>query len=108
MLAFDDDLETRWGSDFVDNQWLAVDLGATQRIGRVHLVWEDAYASEYRIEVSDDGQNWRSIYSTTQSEGGEENVSFAPVQTRFARVFCVKRATPFGSSLREFQVRAPK
>ncbi len=107
-LAFDDDLETRWGSDFVDNQWLAVDLGATQRIGRVHLVWEDAYASEYRIEVSDDGRNWRSIYSTTKGEGGEEDVSFAPVQTRFVRVFCVKRATPFGSSLREFQVRAPK
>ncbi len=107
-FAFDNNLETRWGSDFLDNQWLAVDLGATQKIGRVSLTWEDAYASEYRIEVSGDGQNWRSVYSTTQGQGGDEDISFAPVQARFVRVFCVKRATTFGSSLREFHVRAPK
>ncbi len=107
-LAVDGDESTRWASAFRDNQWLAVDLGTVQRIGRVHLNWEDAYASEYRIEVSNDGQTFRPVYSTNKGQGGEEEASFAPVEARFVRVFCVTRATEFGSSLREFQVRAPK
>ena len=107
-LAFDDNIATRWQGEPRDNEWLAVDLGAPQRIGRVHLSWETAYASEYRIEVSDDGQNWRSVYATAQSEGGEEDISFAPVTARYVRMLALKRGTQFGASLQDFEVRAPR
>jgi len=107
-LAFDDNIATRWQAQSSDDQWLAVDLGAPQRIGRVHLGWEAANASEYRIEVSDDGQNWRPVYATTESQGDEEDIAFAPVEARYVRVFAVKRATQFGASLQDFEVRAPK
>ncbi len=106
--AFDDNINTRWQGNSDDNQWLAVDLGAPQRIGRIHLGWESAYASEYRIEVSDDSQNWRPVYSTDQSQGGEEDITFTPVQARYVRVFAVKRGTNFGASIQDFEVRAPK
>ncbi len=106
--AVDGDEGTRWSSDFADNQWVAVDLGQKQRIGRVHLNWENAYASDYRIEVSDDGDNWRSVYTTNKGQGGEEDVTFEPVEARYVRVWCSKRATEFGSSLWSFEVRAPK
>ena len=106
-LAFDDNIATRWQSQGKDNEWLAVDLGAPQRIGRVHLSWEAAYAAQYRIEVSDDGENWRTVYTTDQSEGDEEDIAFAPVIARYVRMFAVKRGTEFGASLQDFEVRAP-
>ncbi len=107
-FAFDDNIATRWQSDGRDNEWLAVDLGTQQRIGRVHLGWEAAYASAYRIEVSNDGQNWHSVYQTDQSQGSEEDISLAPVEARYVRVFAVKRGTKYGASLQDFEVRAPK
>ncbi len=107
-FAFDDNIATRWQGSSDDNQWLAVDLGAPQRIGRVRLSWENAYAEAYRVEVSDDGQNFRSVYSTDASQGGQEDIAFAPVEARYVRVFTVKRGTNFGASLYDFEVRAPK
>ncbi|RYX80609.1 beta-glucosidase [bacterium] len=105
--AVDGDTSTRWASGFKDDQWLAVDLGTKQRIGRVHLAWEGAYALGYRIEVSDDNQNWKTVYSTEQGKGDTEDINFAPVETRYVRIFTTKRATEFGSSLWSFEVRAP-
>ncbi len=106
--AVDGNPTTRWASGFSDNQWISVDLGQPTRIGRVHLQWEDAYALGYRIEVSSDAQNWTSVYSTDKSEGDVEDISFAPVEARYVRVFTTKRATEFGSSLWSFEVRAPQ
>lgn len=70
--------------------------------------WEGAFAAAYRIEVSDDGQNWRPVYTTENSEGGEEDVAFAPVPTRYIRMLAVRRGTKYGASLQDFEVRAPK
>ena len=104
--AFDNNIKTRWQAGGGDGEWLAVDLGSPQRIGRVHLNWETAGANAYRIEVSDDGQNWREVYATDKSEGGEEDVTFAPVTARYVRMFGVQRSTEFGFSLYDFEVRA--
>jgi beta-glucosidase len=105
--AVDGDESTRWSSRAADDQWLVVDLGRTERIGRIHLNWEAAYATAYRIEISNDGQNWTPVYATDKGEGNQEDISFAPVETRHVRVFGVKRATEFGLSLYDFEVRAP-
>ena len=37
--AVDDDPGTYWSSDFKDDAWLAVDLGAAHKIGRVRIQW---------------------------------------------------------------------
>ncbi|RYG73242.1 hypothetical protein EON80_03430, partial [bacterium] len=107
-LAVDGSSVTRWASGFNDGEWLAVDLGQKERIGRVHLNWEGAYARSYRIEVSDDGQTWTPVYSNENGQGDIEDVSFTPVEARHVRIVGVKRATKFGTSLYSFEVRAPK
>ncbi|WP_240662345.1 discoidin domain-containing protein [Streptomyces sp. WAC 06738] len=43
------------------DSWLAVDLGAEQRVDRVLLGWEAAYGAEYRVQVSADGAAWRDV-----------------------------------------------
>ena len=83
-------------------------MGAPQSIGRARLNWETANATAYRIEVSDDGQNWREVYSTDNGQSETEEISFAPVTARYVRMFGVKRGTDFGFSLYDFEVRAPR
>jgi hypothetical protein len=102
--AVDGKLDTRWASDWSDPQWLKVDLGNEQPIGRVVLNWEAAYAKSYRVEVSRDGTSWQQVYTTTTGNGGEDVVRFGAVAARYVRVTGTVRATSYGYSLYELQV----
>nr|WP_052568762.1 discoidin domain-containing protein [Ktedonobacter racemifer] len=101
--AVDGNTGTRWGSAFSDPQWLQVDLGATASISQVVLNWESAYARAYQIQVSSDGTNWSSIYSTTTGAGGTETLNISGTG-RYVRMYGTQRATGYGYSLWEFQV----
>ena len=103
--AFDGNLTTtRWSSDRSDDQWLEVDLGAPATVTSVVLRWEDAYASSYRLEVSDDGVTWKPGYATTNGAGGVETDPVPGVTGRYVKFTGVKRATGYGYSLWEMQV----
>lgn len=66
-FAVDGDPTTRWAVSSAErsrtDSWVAVDLGAEQTISEVRLLWEAAYGTSYDIQVSDDGQNWRTVAS---------------------------------------------
>ncbi|MEV7723250.1 discoidin domain-containing protein [Streptomyces sp. NPDC087917] len=101
--AVDGDNGTRWSSQFADPQWIQVDLGAPAQLSQVALRWEAAAAKAYRIELSTDGSNWTTAYSTTTGAGG--NVTHDVSGTaRYVRVFGTQRTTGYGYSLFEFQV----
>jgi hypothetical protein len=65
QAATDGDPTTRWAVSIPErsdpNSWIEVDLGSARPIDEVTLDWEAAYASAYKIEVSDDGQNWTTV-----------------------------------------------
>jgi hypothetical protein len=101
--AVDGDGSTRWSSAFADPQWLQVDLGATATITRVVLHWDAAYARAYRIEVSNDGITWTTIYSTSTSKGGDQHLTVTG-KGRYVRMFGTARGSQWGYSLWEFEV----
>ncbi|MEY9936439.1 discoidin domain-containing protein [Streptacidiphilus sp. MAP5-3] len=103
-LATDGNPTTRWASDFSDPQWLQVDLGAVHSINEVKLDWEDAYASAFTIQTSDDGTNWTTIYTTTSGSGGNQDLTGLTGSGRYIRMYGTQRATGYGYSLWEFQV----
>ncbi|MFI8092234.1 discoidin domain-containing protein [Streptomyces sp. NPDC086080] len=102
--AVDGDAGTRWASDWSDDQWLGIDLGATHRVGRVTLDWERAYGTSYRVELSTDGTDWRTAWSTTSGDGGLDTAEFTPVEARHVRIAGLKRGTQWGYSLHEVTV----
>ncbi|MBO7744630.1 discoidin domain-containing protein [Paenibacillus sp. MWE-103] len=104
--AVDGDKSTRWESAFGDPQWISVDLGSAQTVGRVLLNWENASAKAYAIEVSTDGEHWTKVYATSEGDGGIDNVFFAPVDARYVKVTGTQRNTPYGYSLFELEVYA--
>jgi F5/8 type C domain/Beta-1,3-glucanase len=101
--AVDGNTSTRWSSAFSDPQWLQVDLGSSQTICEVTLDWETAYAAAFQIQVSPDGINWTTIYSTTTGTGGTQTLSVSGTG-RYVRMYGTARATPYGYSLWEFGV----
>jgi acyl-homoserine lactone acylase PvdQ len=104
--AVDGDMSTRWSSDWDDNESITVDLGAVQPVGRVVLNWEAAYGKAYDVDVSTDGQNWTTVYSTTTGTGGQDNDRFTVTNARYVRMQGVTRGTGWGYSLYEFQIYA--
>ncbi|WP_245988042.1 discoidin domain-containing protein [Cohnella lupini] len=102
--AVDGRFDRRWESDHADNQWMSVDLGAPTTINRVALYWENAYGKAYTIDVSEDGQTWTTVYSTDSGDGDSDEIAFAPVTARFVKMNGLKRGTPYGFSLWEFEV----
>jgi len=104
--AVDGNLSTRWASNKNDNEWITVDLGSVQPVGRVVLNWETAYGKSYKIQVSSDNSTWRDVFSTTAGRGGQEVDGFPATQARYVRMQGVQRGTGYGYSLYEFQIYA--
>ena len=104
--AVDGRLDRRWESAFSDNQWMSVDLGAAYTINRVLLNWENAYGKSYTVDVSTDGKTWNTVYATDNGHEGIDDISFAPVAGRYVKMNGIKRGTPYGFSLWEFNVYA--
>jgi beta-galactosidase len=104
--AVDGNMGTRWSSaDKIDPQWLKVDLGQAQSINRVVLKWETAYADQYRIELSSDNVNWRTVYSTTNGDGGTDDITFATTDARYVRMYGTHRKDArYGYSIWEMEI----
>ena len=49
--AVDGNPNTRWSSAYEDDQWIQVDLGSTQSFDQVYLLWEQAYAETFSVQV---------------------------------------------------------
>jgi len=102
--AVDGNVNTRWGSNWSDPQWISVDLGSVYSVSKVVLRWETAYGKSYKIQVSVDGMNWTDVYSTTTGDGGVDEIVFSPVNARYVRMYGTERGTGWGYSLWEFEV----
>jgi F5/8 type C domain len=110
--AFDNNLDTRWASQWSDNEWIIRDLGTPKLIDTVVLQWELAYGKAYTIDVSTDELSWTTVYTQTNGKGGVETITFPPVVAQYVRMKGISRGTkydtpdgrPFGYSLWEFQI----
>ena len=67
------------------------------------LNWEAAYARAFQIQISADGTNWTTVYSTSSGTGGVQTIPVSG-SGRYVRMYGTQRATPYGYSLWEFQV----
>ncbi|ACU69978.1 coagulation factor 5/8 type domain protein [Catenulispora acidiphila DSM 44928] len=106
--ATDGDANTRWSSDFADDQWIEVDLGASVSFDQVAITWEQAYARTYTVQVSTDGSVWTDAKSVDNTaiplpfNGGDASLdveSFAAASGRYVRISGGVRETSWGNSL---------
>lgn len=110
--AVDGDMTTRWvGEKGKKDGWITADLGMNTRIDGVRISWEASYASKYTIDVSDDGETWKTAATVTAPDVSGEKI--VTVQTalpqgttgRYLRVQGVEMALPqYGLSIWEMEI----
>jgi len=103
--AIDGNMTTRWASTYDDGQWLEIDLGKKQDIYGFEISWEEAYAKEYEIMISDDKNRWERVYSTKESDGDLDKIEFTKKTAQYIKINCVKRATEWGVSIYEIIIK---
>ncbi|SEC50484.1 Glycosyl hydrolases family 2, sugar binding domain [Streptomyces sp. 3213] len=106
--ATDGDPGTRWSSAYEDDQWIRVDLGSAQSFDQVDLVWEQAYAKTFVVQVSADNATWTDAVAVDNSavplpfnngNASLQTEDFAPRTARYVRINCGLRNTSWGNSL---------
>ena len=101
--AVDGDPNTRWSSAYEDDQWIQVDLGSTQSFDTVYILWEQAFALNYTVQVSADANTWTDVQSVTNDTPlGDRAVQTEDIpaqNARYLRIQCGARATQWGDSM---------
>ena len=85
--------DSRWASAVSsDPQWITVDLGAKTQIENIIIEWERKNATEYKVQVSDDNENWTNLYAATSAptKNRQEINLDKPVATRYIRIYIDK------------------
>jgi alpha-L-fucosidase 2 len=101
----DSDSTTRWTSDYADDQWLQIDLGAVHAISEVKLNWEAATAKDFSVDISADGHTWTTAAAVTgNSASGWMDFPDLALSGRYVRLTLTTRATAYGFSLWDVEV----
>ncbi|MCK4518961.1 MAG: discoidin domain-containing protein, partial [Candidatus Omnitrophica bacterium] len=104
--AADGNTSTRWSSQqSKDPQWIMLDFEERKSFKKVILNWENAYAVDYEIQISNDAQNWKTIHAELRGNGGKDIINVGSQKARYLRIFGKKRSNKdWGYSLWEIGV----
>lgn len=96
-FAVDGRSDTRWASRGFrsSGEWIQLDLGESLPIDGLTIRWERAHASQYQVQLSDDGQQWTTVHEQRHGQGGVEKIEGINGKGRYVRIFCLKPG-PFG------------
>ena len=106
--AIDGDNGTRWESAHTDDEMWTLDMGQARTFSRIKINWEGAYAKEFTLSISNDGESWSSLYvETNLTQAGWQTIDVDETTARYIQYHGTKRATGYGQSFWEFQVLLP-
>ncbi|SDK54011.1 Uncharacterised Sugar-binding Domain [Glycomyces sambucus] len=89
-----------------ETAWIQVDLGAETVVDEVVADWSADFAHVYRVQVSDDGEEFRTVATAGALGGGPIRTRFEETSGRYVRLALDERASQRGAyGLRAFEVR---
>ena len=107
-MAIDGDNGTRWESAQTDDETWTLDMGQARTFSRIKINWEGAYAKEFTLSISNDGESWSNLYTETNlTQAGWQTIDVDETTARYIQYHGTKRATGYGQSFWEFQVLLP-
>jgi RHS repeat-associated protein len=102
--AMDGNTGTRWSSASTDNEWIYVNLGSLNYIDTVKIRWENAYASEYKIQFSNDASQWTDAAHITNGANEYRSIPAGHGIAQYVKMQGIHRGTGYGYSIWEFEV----
>ena len=105
----DGNFNTRWSSEWQDNEYITIDLEQYSFIDHITLHWETAYASQFAILITDEQPSSSALSSPLpssatcyQSSGDVQTIPVAK-SGRYITLIGIERATAYGISLYELE-----
>jgi alpha-tubulin suppressor-like RCC1 family protein len=100
--AIDGSATTRWSSAFSDPQSITVDYGATVVFSEVKITWQNSYAKNYTVQVSNAATGpWTVLYSKTGFGGGTDDTANLNGTGRYLQIYASLRSSQYGDSIYE-------
>lgn len=107
-LAIDGNEGSRWESAQTDDETWTLDMGQERIFNTIKIKWEGAYAKEFTLSISNDGETWSELYvETNLNAAGWQTIEVEKTTARYIKYHGTKRATGYGQSFYEFQVILP-
>lgn len=111
-FAFDGDVGSRWCASPKAGEWLQVDMGKKPvKATSINIDFEFADgAYQYVIEVSDDGENWKTLIDRRDFKpfNGTHEMSFPEQTNRYYKLTITGMKNGQWASVREFRVHHGK
>lgn len=91
-MAVDGDMSTFWktarakGKNKLPSEGITIDIGTSVSVGKVVLEWNDNFATDYRIQVSENNIIWTTVFTETNGNGSSDTVNFSPITARYVRM----------------------
>jgi len=100
----DENPGTRWSSGITSSeQSVTADLGQPREFNTVRIAWEAARPGRVRIQISNDGMNWKEVF--TGAVSGESTVAALPsVTASQVRLVMCDPVSQWGYSIWELEV----
>jgi chitinase len=95
---------TRWSSNYNDNEFFTVDLGDEYNINQVKITWEAASAKNYEVQFSSDGTNFSTGKTISNNSALVNDQTALTGKARYVRIACSARNTVYGYSVYELEV----
>ena len=106
--AIDGNEGTRWESSATDDETWTLNMGQARIFNTIKILWEGAYAKEFTLSYSNDGENWTSLYvEENLTKSGWQLIEVSKTTAQYIQYHGTKRATVYGQSFWEFQVLLP-
>ena len=86
--VLDPDPATRWHSGaLAEEQWLLLDFLTQREYGGLVVDWDpDDYATDYEVQISDDGETWQTVYRVRDGDGRRDYLYLVDAESRYLRL----------------------
>ncbi len=88
-MAIDGKADTAWSADLHGDKdaQLTLDLGKLREFGGLVLRWKpEQHASDYLVQLSDDGVRWRDARTVVDGNGGNDYLALPESEARYVRL----------------------
>lgn len=97
-------LNDSWTGATTNNEWIQVNLGTSKTMNRLVIKWGSTYATQYKIQVSDDGTTYTDAYTETAGNGGTDDISFTVVTKKYVELLFTAKSGASGVNMKEFEL----
>jgi F5/8 type C domain len=103
--VLDGDSARAWRSGTGDAQWLVVDFRRPREYGGLVLFWDTRdYATQYSVQVSDDGRRWDTLHGVSGGNGGRDYIALPETESRYLRLSLRESSRGRGYRLRSLTI----